>query len=467
MRWSLTRRAFAFALGAVVTAAMLTAPPPALGADVACTITYTTNEWDTGFTADVSLRNDGAPLESWRVGWTFADGQTVQQGWSATFAQTGAAVTATSLGYNGHVDTGATTSFGFNGTKGAANRPPADFTVNGSSCTGANKAPAVSLTAPSPTGTYYAPATVPLAATAADSDGTVAKVEFYAGDTLLATDTTAPYEGNWANVPAGTYAVTAKAYDNKNASTTSSPVTVKVLSGPSIVATPPSGQVKQGSTTKFGLTLAGAPSAPVTVAVARTAGSTDLTVTPTSVTFTPANWNVTQNLTVSSAGNGGALGSATFTASSTGYIAATVTVTEISASTSSYQEEFLEQYNKLKDPDSGYFRNFGGLLVPYHSVETLLVEAPDHGHETTSEAFSYYLWLEARTGSSKVTGRRSTPRGRRWRSTSSRPTTTSRPTTSTTPATRRPTRRRPRGWTATPRSWTTTSRSAPTRSRVS
>ncbi len=36
--------------------------------------------------------------------------------------------------------------------------------------------------------------------------------------------------------------------------------------------------------------------------------------------------------------------------------------------------------------------------MPYHSVETLLVEAPDHGHETTSEAFSYWLFLEAQYG---------------------------------------------------------------------
>ncbi len=31
-----------------------------------------------------------------------------------------------------------------------------------------------------------------------------------------------------------------------------------------------------------------------------------------------------------------------------------------------------------------------------------MVEAPDHGHQTTSEAFSYYLWLEASYG--RVTG---------------------------------------------------------------
>ncbi len=402
MRSSPRRRTHALVLGTVAFAAVLVAPPPALGADIACSVTYTTNDWDTGFTANVSLRNDGAPLDSWKVGWTFLDGQKVQQGWSADFAQTGAAVTASNLSWNAHLDTGASTSFGFNGSKGSANRPPTDFSVNGIACTGANKAPTVSLTSPSSTGTYYAPATIPLAATAADSDGTVSKVEFYAGDTLLATDTAAPFEGNWGNVPAGTYSITAKAYDNKGASTTSSPVSVKVLSGPTIVASPATAQVKQGGTTTFGVKLAGAPAAPVTVAVARTAGTTDLTATPASLTFTTSNWDVPQNVTVTSADNGGDLGSATFTASSSGYTAATVTVSEIPATTSNYQVEFLKEYNKIKDPANGYFRKFGTILVPYHSVESLIVEAPDHGHETTSEAFSYYLWLEASYG--RVTG---------------------------------------------------------------
>ncbi|WP_374100966.1 glycoside hydrolase family 48 protein [Streptomyces phytophilus] len=57
------------------------------------------------------------------------------------------------------------------------------------------------------------------------------------------------------------------------------------------------------------------------------------------------------------------------------------------------------QYEKIKDPANGYFSPDG---IPYHSVETLLVEAPDHGHETTSEAFSYWMWLEAAYG--RVTG---------------------------------------------------------------
>ncbi|XP_057660921.1 exoglucanase B-like [Diorhabda carinulata] len=64
-----------------------------------------------------------------------------------------------------------------------------------------------------------------------------------------------------------------------------------------------------------------------------------------------------------------------------------------------YTDRFLAQYNKIHDANNGYFSPQG---IPYHSVETLIVEAPDHGHETTSEAYSYYVWLEAVYG--KVTG---------------------------------------------------------------
>lgn len=64
-----------------------------------------------------------------------------------------------------------------------------------------------------------------------------------------------------------------------------------------------------------------------------------------------------------------------------------------------YERRFLELYGELKDPANGYFSAQG---IPYHSIETLIVEAPDYGHETTSEAFSYWIWLEAMYG--KVTG---------------------------------------------------------------
>ena len=54
------------------------------------------------------------------------------------------------------------------------------------------------------------------------------KVDFYNGTTLLGTDTTNPYSFSWTNVPAGSYALTAKATDNLGAVTTSSVVNITV-----------------------------------------------------------------------------------------------------------------------------------------------------------------------------------------------------------------------------------------------
>ncbi|WP_402467467.1 glycoside hydrolase family 48 protein [Isoptericola aurantiacus] len=64
-----------------------------------------------------------------------------------------------------------------------------------------------------------------------------------------------------------------------------------------------------------------------------------------------------------------------------------------------YTQRFLELYDKIHDPDNGYFSPQG---IPYHAVETLMAEAPDYGHETTSEAYSFWLWLETSYG--QVTG---------------------------------------------------------------
>ena len=85
------------------------------------------------------------------------------------------------------------------------------------------------------------------------------------------------------------------------------------------------------------------------------------------------------------------------TASATGFAPLAIAVTEIDddqpGGDNVYIARFLEQYGKIKN--SGYFSPEG---VPYHSIETLIVEAPDHGHETTSEAFSFWIWLEAQYG---------------------------------------------------------------------
>jgi len=92
----------------------------------------------------------------------------------------------------------------------------------------ANQPPTVALTAPVNGTSLPAPATVALAATASDADGTVAKVEFYQGGTKVGEDTTAPYQATTASLAAGSYSFTARATDNQGATTASAAVSVTV-----------------------------------------------------------------------------------------------------------------------------------------------------------------------------------------------------------------------------------------------
>jgi Domain of unknown function (DUF1929)/Bacterial Ig domain len=92
----------------------------------------------------------------------------------------------------------------------------------------ANQPPSVSLTSPANGAVFTSPAKVSLAATASDADGTVVRVQFFNGATLLGTDTTRPYTSQWNTGAAGTYTLTARATDNAGAVTTSSPATITV-----------------------------------------------------------------------------------------------------------------------------------------------------------------------------------------------------------------------------------------------
>ena len=66
-----------------------------------------------------------------------------------------------------------------------------------------------------------------------------------------------------------------------------------------------------------------------------------------------------------------------------------------------YAQRFMSLYDDVitNGIENGYMSKDstvdGGLGVPYHSVEELCIEAPDYGHETTSEALSYLVWVAA------------------------------------------------------------------------
>jgi len=116
---------------------------------------------------------------------------------------------------------------------------PVSVTVSSPS----NQAPTVSLTAPAAGATYTAPASITMTASASDADGTVARVDFYQGSTLVRSDTTSPYGYTWSNVAAGSYQLTAVARDNDGATRTSAAVSVTVNSAtnqaPSVTLTAP------------------------------------------------------------------------------------------------------------------------------------------------------------------------------------------------------------------------------------
>jgi hypothetical protein len=86
----------------------------------------------------------------------------------------------------------------------------------------------VALTAPAANATYVAGSSISLSASATDSDGQVAKVEFFAGTTKIGEKTAAPYTVSWGNLAAGSYQLTAKATDDKGGVTTSAPISVAV-----------------------------------------------------------------------------------------------------------------------------------------------------------------------------------------------------------------------------------------------
>ncbi|WP_221351050.1 cellulose-binding domain-containing protein [Streptomyces beigongshangae] len=92
------------------------------------------SEWPDGFQATVTVTSDHA-LDTWRVGWTFRDGQQVTQMWDGEVDQDGARVTARAADYNKSVAAGGSLAVGFLGSRHGGNSPPVHFTLNGRPCT--------------------------------------------------------------------------------------------------------------------------------------------------------------------------------------------------------------------------------------------------------------------------------------------------------------------------------------------
>ncbi|XVV07919.1 cellulose binding domain-containing protein [Actinosynnema sp. CA-248983] len=131
MRAIAAATAISAATGGLVVVGVAAAAP-------GCSVDYVVqNKWQGGFTANVTITNLGDPVDGWRLAWAFPGPERFSQGWNATFAASGAGVTASNVDWNRAIPTGGTASFGFNGTTtGTEVGTPESFTLNGTVCTG-------------------------------------------------------------------------------------------------------------------------------------------------------------------------------------------------------------------------------------------------------------------------------------------------------------------------------------------
>ncbi len=91
-----------------------------------------------------------------------------------------------------------------------------------------NASPSITLTAPGTCTAFLTGDSIALSATASDTDGSIARVEFWANGVKLGEDVSAPYTWDWAGPrPVGQHLVWATAFDNGGANTSSTTANIQ------------------------------------------------------------------------------------------------------------------------------------------------------------------------------------------------------------------------------------------------
>lgn len=383
--------------------------PTATSLPGACVVQYVPNSWNSGFTAEIKIiNNSSTTINGWTLTWSYATGHLLTSGWNATVTQSGATVTASQVAghWNGTIGAnGGTAAFGVQGTHSGTNTSPTNFVLNGQACNGnGTVTPTATNTpiTPTATNTPVTPTNTPTPITPTATNTPVTP-----------TNTPTPITPT-ATTPPGTCAVqytpnqwssgfTAEVKIINNSST--------AINGWTLTWSFTNGQ-QVTSGWNANVTQSGA-----NVTASQTAGHWNGTIGANggSVTFgfqathTGVN-NIPNNFKLNGQNcNGGGTVTPTPTPTNTVTVTptptGTVTVTPTPTPTGTpvacanlqptgdvEKDRFFEMWCEIHDSANGYFSPEG---VPYHSIETLIIEAPDHGHETTSEAYSYWIWLEA------------------------------------------------------------------------
>ena len=314
---------------------------------------------------------------------TFLDGTTALG--TATLSSGKATLTASFSTAGTH---SITASYGGSTTFAASTSPAVSITVT-STLTPTTTALTASATSVS-TGT---PVTLTATVTPSTATGTVT---FLDGATALGTGTLSSGKATLATSfsTAGTHSITA-VYGGStvNATSTSNTIVITVTS----TLTPTTTALTSSAT-------AVATGASVTLTA---------TITPSTATGTVTFMDGTTSLGTGTLSSGKATLATSFSTTGTHSITAVyggsttfatstspaVSITVSAGALTTFQQHFVDLYNNIHGSSNGYFGTAtNGDKIPYHSVETLMGEAPDYGHETSSETYSYWIWLETLNG---------------------------------------------------------------------
>jgi hypothetical protein len=200
-----------------VTAARITvngiAPPSSITAAPGSTLALVITDGPANPTDWIALAVSGSP-DSSSVAWQYLNGSIVPP-------TTGLA--------------GATLSFDLPSTAGTyelrlfAHNSLQRITTSGAILAGSEPATvSVNLMHPFPGTTFNAPSSVLLTASASITGGTIGRVDFYSGTTLIGSAAAAPYQALWPNPPQGAHSLTAVAVDSTNNLTSSAAVSIAI-----------------------------------------------------------------------------------------------------------------------------------------------------------------------------------------------------------------------------------------------
>jgi cellulose 1,4-beta-cellobiosidase len=208
----------------------------------------------------------------------------------------------------------------------------------------------------------------------------------------FSTAQTVTITANAAGTGVTTFTASGTGYTSATVSATEVPGTTV-----NIMVSPASQNITQGLTGTVGVSLSAAPSANVTVSIARTSGNTGLSASPTSLTFTPSNFATAQSVTVTA--DASSTGAATFTASATGLTSVTFSATEAAACTTNCTH--------VADP----FTGATPYLNPDYVAEVNAQVSADGGNaaEAKVATFQTAIWLDTMAsinGGTTATGTR-------------------------------------------------------------